>query len=190
MHSLPELARLLENLLRYGVVDSVDHAAKRCRVRTGALLTAPLPWLVQRAGDARTAWAPSAGEQVLVLCPGGDPARGVVLAGIYSDAYPAPDGADTANVTIYPDGARIDYDPEAHQLTATLPEGGKATLTASGGVQVTGDTTITGTLHVTSDVTVDTKVTAAADVVGGGISLKNHKHGGVQTGGSLTGAPQ
>jgi phage baseplate assembly protein V len=199
---LVELNRLLHNLLRFGVVESVDHAASTCTVRTGALVTRPLPWLVQRAGDARTWWAPSVGEQVLLLCPGGDTTRGVVQPAIYSNAAPRPDGSDTAHVTTYPDGAVVSYDPETHQLTGTLPVGGKVAITADGGVQITGDTTITGTLtvteatdlgatlHVADDVTVDTQLTAATDVTGGGISLKNHKHGGVQSGGSLTGAPQ
>jgi phage baseplate assembly protein V len=199
---LVELNRLLHNLLRFGVVESVDHAAGTCTVRTGALVTRPMPWLVQRAGDARTWWAPSVGEQVVLLCPGGDTTRGVVQPAIYSNAAPRPAGSDTAHVSSYPDGAQVSYDPESHKLVALLPDGGTASLTAPGGVEIVGDTTITGKLnvsddtdlgaklHVTSDVTADAKVTAATDVIGGGISLKNHKHSGVQSGGALTGAPQ
>ena len=187
---LVELNRLLHNLLRFGVVESVDHAGGTCTVRTGALVTKPMPWLVQRAGDARTWWAPSVGEQVLLLCPGGDTARGVVQPAIYSNAAPRPAGSDTAQITSYPDGAQVSYDPSTHQLVASLPAGGTASIAAPGGVQITGDTTITGKLHITDDVTFDTKLTAADDVIGGGISLKNHKHSGVQSGGSLTGAPQ
>jgi phage baseplate assembly protein V len=199
---LVELNRLLHNLLRFGVVASVDHDGGTCTVRTGALVTRPLPWLVQRAGDARTWWAPSVGEQVLLLCPGGDTTRGVVQPAIYSNAAPRPAGSDTAHVTTYPDGAVVSYDPETHQLTGTLPAGGKVAITADGGVQITGDTTITGTLtvteatdlgatlHVAADVTVDTTVTASTDVVGGGKSLKGHKHIGVTAGSGVSGAPQ
>jgi len=46
-----------------------------------------------------------------------------------------------------------------------------------------GATNITGNLNVTGT------ITASVDVVGGGKSLKNHTHGGVQTGGGNTGAP-
>lgn len=187
---LVELNRLLHNLLRFGVVESVDHAGGTCTVRTGALLTRPMPWLVQRAGDARTWWAPSVGEQVLLLCPGGDTARGVVQPAIYSTAAPRPAGSDTAQVTSYPDGAQVSYDPTSHNLVALLPAGGTASITAPGGVDITGDTTITGKLHVTADVTVDTKLTAQIDVIGGGISLKSHKHLGVTPGSGVTGAPQ
>jgi phage baseplate assembly protein V len=199
---LVELSRLLHNLLRFGTVQAVDHAAGTCTVRTGALITRPMPWLVQRAGDARTWWAPSVGEQVVLLCPGGDTSRGVVQPAIYSDSASRPAGSDTSHVTIYADGAQVSYDPEAHQLTGTLPAGGKINITAPGGVSITGDTIITGKLsvsddttlsaklHVASDVTVDTTITATNDVVGAGKSLKGHKHPGVQTGGGITGAPQ
>lgn len=185
---LVELNRLLHNLLRFGVVESVDHGAGTCTVRTGALVTRPMPWLVQRAGDARTWWAPSVGEQVVLLCPGGDTTRGVVQPAIYSNAAPRPAGSDTAHVTSYPDGAQVSYDPESHKLVAVLPDGGTASLTAPGGVEIVGDTTITGKLsvsddtdlaaklHVASDVTADAKVTAATDVIVDGKSFKGHKH--------------
>lgn len=202
MHPLPDLARRLENLLRFGEVKSVDHASATCIVVSGDLVTRPLPWLTQRAGDARTWWAPSVGESVLVLCPGGSPERGRVLCGLYSDASARPQGADAAHVTTYPDGATVSYDPEVHQLSATLPEGGKAAIVATGGIHLTGDVTVTGklsvsdaadlqsTLHVASDVTVDATVTAADDVKGGGKSLANHKHTGVQGGSGVSGPPQ
>lgn len=202
MDRLAELSRRLENLLREGVVASVDHVAGLCTVKSGELTTAPIKWLTERAGNARTWWAPSVGEQVLLLCPGGEPTRAKVLQGIYSTDAPRPAGADTAHVTTYPDGALVSYDPEAHQLTATLPAGGKADLTAPGGVHITGDTTITGKLnvsgdtdlgaklHVAGDTTVDTTLTASTDVVGGGISLKNHLTTNVTAGTGLSGKPQ
>lgn len=46
---------------------------------------------------------------------------------------------------------------------------------------------ITGTVHVTGDITSDKNILADGDVKAGDISLKNHKHGGVQSGGSDTG---
>lgn len=202
MNSPADLARRIENILRFGTIVSVDHAAALCVVRTGALQSRPMKWMTLRAGDARTWWAPSVGEQVLVLCPGGTTERGVVLPAIYADAAQRPAGGDHANVTLYTDGAIVSYDPVAHELVATLPDGGKAKVTAPGGVEIHGDVAITGKLtvsddtnlaaklHVASDVTVDTKVTASDDVIGGDISLKNHKHGGVQSGGGVSGAPQ
>jgi len=198
MDQLVEILRLLQNLLRFGTIASVDHDAGLCTVRTGALLTRPMPWFVERAGDASTGWDPSIGEQVMVFCPGGDTARGVVHPAIYSNAVPRPAGSATAKVTTFRDGAVFRYDPESHQLTATLPEGGKSHVTASGGITLAGDTRIVGklsvtddtdlgaTLHVASDVTVDTKLTATIDVTGGGKSVKGHAH---PIEGPVTGAP-
>jgi phage baseplate assembly protein V len=176
MDQLVEISRLLQNILRFGTVASVDHVARQCTVRTGLLVTKPMGWLVARAGDAVTQWAPSVGESVMVLCPGGDPARGRVLPALCSDETPLLPGSDTANVTRYPDGALIGYDPQSHQLNAALPDGGKANISASGGLQITGDTNITGKLRVSGDVNVDATLTATTDVMGGGKSLKGHDH--------------
>jgi phage baseplate assembly protein V len=77
----------------------------------------------------------------------------------------------------FPDGASISYNHASHALAVTLPAGGTATIDAPGGMTVNGDVTVNGT------------VTATTDVVGGGKSLKGHKHGGVQAGGAQTGTP-
>ncbi|WP_082814689.1 phage baseplate assembly protein V [Collimonas fungivorans] len=47
-----------------------------------------LRWVTHRAGDARTWWSPSVGEQVVLLLPGGDLTAGVILQAVYSDAFP------------------------------------------------------------------------------------------------------
>ena len=54
-------------------------------------------------------------------------------------------------------------------------------------VKIGGDPVLTVT---TDGVQVNGKITATGDVVGNGISLKSHVHGGVQSGGSETGNPQ
>lgn len=48
---------------------------------------------------------------------------------------------------------------------------------------------ITGDTNVEKAVTVAKTVTANTDVIGGGVSLKNHTHGGVMGGNSRTGKP-
>ncbi|USB65953.1 hypothetical protein [Klebsiella pneumoniae] len=45
-------------------------------------------------------------------------------------------------------------------------------------------------LHVIGNVTTEGSITASGDVIGGGISLDNHVHGGVTSGGSTTSGPQ
>ncbi|TBU71011.1 phage baseplate assembly protein V [Pseudomonas daroniae] len=179
-----DLTRRLENLIRLGTIAEVDHAAARCRVKTGGLLTAWLPWLTQRAGADTTWHAPSVSEQCVVFSPSGDPAHGVVLFGLYSTQHPAPDNSAARHRQQYCDGAVLDYDTATNTLTATLPAGGKVNVTAPGGVTIAGNVSITGNVAVTGQVAVTQDVTA------GGISVMNHTHPGVQGGLSSTGKAQ
>lgn len=178
-----DIQRLVGDVIRLGTIASVDPANATCTVCAGAIVSPELPWLAFRAGGTRFWSPPTVGEQCLMLCPEGDTAAGVVLLGLYSDANPAPDTAAGLDLVEYGDGARIGYDAVAHALTAILPAGGTVALTAPGGV------TITGPLTVEGEVTIKGKATASEDVVGGGISLKSHRHGGVQSGSARTGAP-
>ena len=57
-------------------------------------------------------------------------------------------------------------------------------------VEVIGDLNITGDVTVSGNIISTGTITAAVDVIGGGISLKNHVHGGVSTGSGTTGGPQ
>jgi phage baseplate assembly protein gpV len=67
---------------------------------------------------------------------------------------------------------------------AYLPSDATVLIVARGGLHFTGDLTVDGDIRSTGTVTGDT------DVVGGGKSLKGHKHTGVQAGGAITGGPQ
>jgi len=175
---LADLERRSRQAVRIGTIAELDAAAARVRVTIGALTTGWLPWLAQRAGGDRAWWAPEPGEQVVVLTPAGRTELGIVLAGLWSDARPAP--ADRADVhrVVYADGAVIEYDRAAHRLSATLPAGGALAITAPGGITITGDVTVTGRIDATGDVTGET------------VSLAHHLNTGVQPGGGLTGEPQ
>jgi phage baseplate assembly protein V len=176
--NITDLLRRLENLIRLGTIAAVDHQAARCTVSTGGLSVPNLPWLALRAGDSSDWDPPTVGEQCILLSPSGEPAQGVALVGLYSQQRPAPSNSANVRRRTYPDGAVIDYDHASHTLSATLPAGGKAQLTAPGGVTILGNVDITGT------------VTVSADVVASGISLVTHKHGGVQTGSGTTAVPK
>lgn len=175
---LAELDRKAEVAVRVGRVAELDAGAARVRVAIGDLVTAWLPWITGRAGPDRDWSAPEPGEQVLVLTPAGRGEQAVALAGIYSDAHPAPADAATVRRTVYADGAVIEYDRAAHSLRAILPGGATARIEASGGVTIVGDVTVTGT------------ITASGDVTGEGVSLVGHVHTNVLTGGGLSGPPQ
>lgn len=117
--TLNELARAIRNLVRTGVVVEIDLNAGRCRVQTGGIITDWLQWLTQRAGRSRTWWAPSLGEQVLILAVGGELDTAFVLPGIFSDDHPAPSASADALHIAFPDGAVIEYEPKTSALTVS-----------------------------------------------------------------------
>jgi phage baseplate assembly protein V len=167
-----------DDLIRIGTVASVDLADGRCTVLfDDDSESGPIRWQAARMGAIRVWVPPSEGEQVFVLCPAGEVAGASIVGSVPSDDNPPP---ATTNVALidFADGAVLQYDPTSHALTFTLPGGGTLGIVADGGVTIEGDVNVTGTL------------TATTDVVGGGKSLKGHKHTGVQAGGGISGAPQ
>lgn len=208
-----ELFRLLNNVIRLGSVAAIDptQMPPRVRIDSGDLTTDWLPWVTLRAGQVRTWHPPSVGERVMVLAPGGNLANGVALPALFCEELPPPTNELHKSVTLYPDGARIEYDYQAKALKAQLPGTAEltcqgnvsvnthgavnvtaqgpvdisakapVTVTAPAGVTITGPVTINGTLNVTGN------VTSSADVQASGISLTQHIHPGVH---GPTGAPQ
>ncbi|MCP8892995.1 phage baseplate assembly protein V [Sphingomonas faeni] len=184
MAGTTDTQRLIGDLAREGVVVSVDHAAGTARVAfADELTTGDIPWLASRAGSTRTWSPPAIGEQVMVLAPEADTARGVIIGSLSSDAHPHP-ANDASSVAEYEDGARIGYDPATHALTAILPGGATVRIDAAGGLSFKGNLTVDGDIKSTGTITAET------DVVGAGKSLKDHMHLGVQPGGGLSGKPQ
>lgn len=83
---------------------------------------------------------------------------------------------------IYPEG-EIVIGLKDQTFTLSVDEQGNLTMTAP-------SVTINSPITIEGDVNVNGTITASTDVIGGGISLKGHVHGGVSSGGSTTGAPQ
>ncbi|WP_259293908.1 phage baseplate assembly protein V [Klebsiella pneumoniae] len=110
-------------MIRTGIVVETDLDAGRCRVQTGGIYTDWLQWLTHRAGRSRTWWAPSIGEQVMILAVGGELDTAFVLPGIYSDDNPAPSASADAWHVEFPDGAVMSYEPETGTLE--VKQGGK-----------------------------------------------------------------
>ena len=183
MDSLNESQRRISNAFRIGTISAVDHGAGVCRVKTDDNDTDWLPWFIPRAGKTIEWSAPSIGEQVMVLCPEGVMNGGVALRGIYSSAFPAPASSESLHLTRHADGAVISYDTQSHALTATLPAGGTAVLTADGGI------TLNGPLTVNGSVTVSETLEAKVDVIAAGKSFIGHAHLAVTAGSSVSGPP-
>jgi len=210
--SLIELLRRLENLLRQGTIQAVDHDGVRVRVQSGDIRTNWLPWFERRAGSVRSWSPPSVGEQCLVLSPGGDLANGMVLVGLNSDSNPAAANSNTLYRTVFPDDAVVDYDFSTHTLVCTLPAGGSGTVNAPDSITINtkeatinaANTTITGAcvvqglLSFTAGMagsggggavaSFEGQVESSGDIVASGISLVEHRHPGVIHGEDLTGS--
>jgi phage baseplate assembly protein V len=157
MNDLATLARLLENLIRFGTIAAVQMKPPRVKVLTGTLTTAWLPWWNARAGEDREWDPPTIGEQVVLFSPSGQLANGVAFTGLFSDLIEANGDREGLHRRTYRDGAVIEYDSIAKHLRATLP--GTAELTAVGDVSViteaalsataTGDITLTSAANIT-----------------------------------------
>lgn len=108
---LTEIMRLITNLIRTGVVTEVDRENWLCRVKTGDLETNWINWLTLRAGNARTWWRPSEGEQVVLLSLGGNLETAFALPAVYSNQFAPPSASMDACVTEHPDGGWFEYEP-------------------------------------------------------------------------------
>jgi phage baseplate assembly protein V len=149
-----DINRRIESLLRVGKVSDVDHAAGKCRVRTGGIETQHLPWMERREGTTNDWDPPTIGEQCLVLSPSGETAGGIVLLGVPSTAHPQPAHDENLCQRVFPDGATLRYDHAGHHYALTVPDGGSITLAI-------GATTLT--------------------LTGAGVTLATPKFEGVQT---------
>ncbi|EMH2074420.1 phage baseplate assembly protein V [Citrobacter sp. Cf084] len=206
LSTIQELARALRNMIRTGVIVETDLSAGRCRVQTGGIYTDWLQWLTHRAGRSRTWWAPSVGEQVLILAIGGELDTAFVLPAIFSDDHAAPSASADAWHVSFPDGAVMEYEPETGALTVSGIK--TADVTASESISATVPVVM---VKAATRVTLDTPevvctnrlITATLEVQKGGkmsgniehsggaftsngVRVDDHDHGGVQRGGNWT----
>ena len=190
-----ELIRLLENILRVGVVIAVDEESWRVRVQSGELQTDWLRWNTTRAG-AFSIWVPpSVGEQVWLGCIGGNPETAVIIGSLYSSDNPAPGSSLKEIVLTAPDGASFRYDAEASALEAQ----GMKTAHIKASASVTLETPIVEctnhlkvrTFELSEGGTMKGNVThSGGSLTSNGVTVHSHVHGGVQGGSSNTGGPK
>lgn len=201
-----ELARQLRNLIRVGVVAETNASKGQCRVQTGGMQTTWLNWLTCRAGRSRVWWAPSVGEQVLILAIGGELDTAFVLPGIFSDDHPAPSASPDALHVAFPDGAVIEYEPEngaltvsgiktadvtaSESITATVPlvlVKAETRITLDTPEVVCTNKLTTGTLEVKKGGTMSGNIEhTGGEFTSNGVQVDDHDHGGVEPGGNWT----
>jgi phage baseplate assembly protein V len=189
LKALGDMQRRLNNLIRVGSICEVK--GTKLRVKLGGNTTAWLPWLTHRAGDCKTWWQPSVGEQVIVFSPSGELNNGVVLPAIYTQNAPAEDA--NKHLTTYPDGTEIEYDYNASKLKincvgtveikATDVKIEAPNTTCKGNLMVMGGLTymqgMTGkNTSGGSSAVIDGSLSATGDIKAGNISLESHTHTG------------
>ncbi|MBP8005501.1 MAG: phage baseplate assembly protein V [Acinetobacter sp.] len=211
-----DINRRLENLIRFGTIKTINPSKPipKVIVNLDDIDTPEIRCLNIRSGDDSTWDMPSLGEECVVVSPCGEIGpTSFVLYGFYNDDHPAPFDDLNQKIRMFADGCVIAYDVSAHHLSAILPPGGTAVLTADGGVIVNGNTTINGDLTLNGNQTTNGSTVITGnhsvggsqlvqgsshssghfstddDVTAGDISLKNHKTSDVQPGSGTSGVP-
>lgn len=186
-----ELIRLLENVARIGVVTEVDEDTWRVRVASGELDTTWLRWNAQRAGAFSIWMPPSIGEQVWLLCIGGNPETAIIGGSLYSNDNPAPGSSKNEMVITAPDGARFRYDADAGALEVS----GIKTARVSAEVKIILDSPVvectellkTRQLDVTEGGEMHGDITHSGGAfTSNGVQVDDHDHGAVERGSSWT----
>lgn len=104
------------------------------RVKFGDGQTYWMPKLNLRAGNDQEYWAFEKGEQVVVVCVGGDPMQSFLIGSVYQDKFRPPVGIDdktndkrpwreTVHRIHYQDGCIWEYDRKLHREIVKYPDG-------------------------------------------------------------------
>lgn len=190
-----ELVRLLHNIIRTGVITEINTDTWEVRVQSGGLTTNWIRWNSGRAGKFNIWIPPSPGEQVLLLCPGGNPETAVSAGSLYSNDNPPPGTLENEMVITTPDGAEFRYRAQESALTAK----GIKTATITAETRITLDTPRVEctqhlkakTLELTDGGTMKGNIThSGGNLSSNGITVHTHIHPGVRSGSSTTGGPQ
>lgn len=167
-------AQTVRNAISRAVVALVDDSRKVQEVQVD-LLDGETRDKVERVQNYGFTSVPMGGAEAIVIFVGSSRDHGVAVA-VDDRRYRLKD-LQAGEVAVFTDqGDKI-----------VLKRGGTIEITASTKVSIVSDVEISGNLTVNGNggVTVPT-----GDVEAGSISLKTHVHGGVQSGGGTTGAPQ
>lgn len=190
-----ELTRLLHNIIRTGVITEINTDTWEVRVQSGGLTTNWIRWNSGRAGKFNIWIPPSPGEQVIILCPGGNPETAISAGSLYSNDNPPPGTLENEMVITTPDGAEFRYRAQESDLTAK----GIKTATITAETSITLDTPRVEctqhlkakTLELTDGGTMKGNIThSGGNLSSNGVTVHTHIHPGVQSGSSTTGGPQ
>lgn len=181
-----DLQRRLANMIRRGLIHSVDFSVEPPLVRVRYAKNAVsgwLPWAAGRVGHAAS-WEPiKVGEPVLILSESGEMAAGVVVPSFPSANMPMPSQDPNKHVTRYEDGTTITYDRSAGKLTFDVVTDVEVIAANKVSVQCS-----SAYVNASDKVT----VSAGGDVIVDGSKIKLNGGAGVVTGDCIcpfTGSP-
>ncbi|WP_337843569.1 phage baseplate assembly protein V [Rheinheimera sp.] len=201
---MAEITRRLAGLIRFCQVSEVgtEENQGKVKVTDGQLAST---WLSTLQGDAaeNIDWRPlDVGAYVVVLCPSGDFAQGVIIGSLYQSAFAPPSTSLEVTARRYKDGSVFSYDREASKLHIAIAKDGTILIEVSGGatingpvtingeVKINGKTEIVGATSVDGTVSATQNISSDADVKAGSVSLKSHVHLGVTPGDKKTLQPE
>lgn len=155
-----------------GIVSAIDSTRHRVRCKIPALEDLETDWLAvvtPNAGGNKFYCLPDEGELVVLLLDSKGES-GCVIGSIYNDKDIPPSANRHIWKKVFTNGTTIEHDRNSGDIT--IHASGKVIVNNSN-INVNG-----GTITVKN-----------GDVIADGISLKNHVHGGVSSGGAKTAQP-
>lgn len=174
----------LSATVQFGEISEIDPKSHKVKVIFNALDGMASDWLsviTMGAGANQFYALPDVGATcVCLMNANGD--GGVVLGVVYNDKDTPPTSNGELWVKRFSNDTIISHNRQNGQIIVQTT----GDVLIKSAKQVTLDTPST---IITGDVQVTGKLTANSDVVGGGVSLKSHTHGGVALGNSRTGTP-
>ncbi len=122
-----ELERRVRNTIQPGKVIEVDAPNARVKVQFGENQTPWIRWFAPSAGHISEYRCPSEGEQCALINYGGgdNSSQSWALCGIWSDKFPPPDDANSADLHIidWGKGLRLEINREQQTVNWKVPNG-------------------------------------------------------------------
>jgi phage baseplate assembly protein V len=116
-----EVARRLNNIVRFGTVAEIDLKKARVRIKIGKITTNWMPWLTT-AGAVKLWNPPIVGEQVCVVSQGGDLSLAVAIPSIFQNKFAAPgDNSDVVKLELSSQ-ASIEFNKASGEFTVQIDD--------------------------------------------------------------------
>lgn len=164
---IAEIERRLSSAIRIGVVSEVDGDKALARVSVGDLELDWIPWTQRRMGEAgREWWAPSVGEQVVVLSPGGDSRVAVITTSLASDSFAELSSDPNLHIVEHADGTRFEYNVSSGEISIEAVADSQVSVRGNVKLTATGDVEVQATGNIAATAGGDVEVTATGNLKG------------------------